>query len=84
VIEEGGRARAMRRYAADRWDRAAKGPSGQRWGAGGGGESEVARRWALTHGLGQHSAEEWFKLGINQFKSIQRFRNRFKIVPNFD
>jgi hypothetical protein len=62
----------------------AKGPDGQRWGAGGGGESEAVRWWARTRGPGQHNTGAWFKLSLNQFKSIQRFRNRFKIPPNFD
>jgi hypothetical protein len=84
TIEEGGRVRATRRCVADMWDRAAKGPGGQRQGARGGEESEAVRRGTLTRGPGQHSAGARFKLGLNRFKSIQWFRNRFKIPPNFD
>jgi hypothetical protein len=45
---------------------------------------EKARRWVLTHGPHQHSAGARFKLSLNRFKSIQRFRNRFKIPPYID
>jgi hypothetical protein len=41
---ESGGAQPTRRCATDRWGRAATGPGGQRWGAGGRGVSEVAGR----------------------------------------
>jgi hypothetical protein len=80
VTGEGGGVRATLARAGDRRDRATTGPSGQRRGAGGGGESKAARRWALTCEPGQHSDGARFKLDLNRFKSIYRFINRFKFL----
>jgi hypothetical protein len=70
VTGEGGGVRVTLARAGDRRDWATTGPSGQRRDAGGGGESEAARRWALTCGPGQHSDGARFKLDLNRFKSI--------------
>jgi hypothetical protein len=43
-------------------------------------ESRSAWQGALTRGPGQHSAGVWFELGSNQFKNIQWFKNRLKII----